>query len=441
MAQVADPDDIFRVIDEDKEDQRNAEFNRLIPKLRALKSHFSGAWNVLANLIQTTRGQDNNFDRSAGTQKAIDRAREKLEQRFEKLERCYNRMLALQHDEQAAGRVEADLKGTQDKYANAIQALGQLMIEMLPQKATQEVPAGGAAQNLKPIEALKPSFTLSFDNSPTELAAWMAQFKAYYEASRLHVLPVQQQQAFLRQGLDPDLWIAIQQKLDMTTRIFKNALELDEDSCEKFIEDTFQVRYPLIMRRYRFFTYERRGNQTFTNFYGKLIELANTAQLENMGQNEYLMFRIIAGINDPPSVDKLLSIPQAEFNLEEVHRVAVACEAAKNYSGLNNKSVDISCKVSGKKSFYNRPTPDPGKGNNKSPNGHPQNQDMHNENDTHHDHRTLSGSAKIKFLRENGKCVRCGYDKHPTDTPCPFLNTPCHKCGTIGHISPVCAKE
>ena len=83
----------------------------------------------------------------------------------------------------------------------------------------------------------------------------MVQFKAYYEASRLHVLPVEQQQAFLRQGLDPDAWIAIQQQLDLTTKIFKNALELEEDSCEKFIEDAFQIWYPLIMRRYRFFTY------------------------------------------------------------------------------------------------------------------------------------------------------------------------------------------
>ena len=439
MAQGPDPDDIFRAIDEDQEVQRTAEVNRLLPKLRALKSHFTGAFNVMGNLLTNARGRDNNFDRSAGTLKAIDRAREKLERRFEKVERCYNRMLALTHDEQMAAKIEADFKVIQDKNSNAITALGQLMLDMLPQRAPQEGQAGGAAQNLKPIEALKPSFTLSFDNSPTELAAWMAQFKAYYEASRLHVLPVQQQQAFLRQGLDPDVWIAIQQKLDMTTRIFKNALELDEDSCEKFIEDTFQVRYPLIMRRYRFFTYERKGNQTFTNFYGKLIELANAAQLENMGQNEYLMFRIIAGINDPPSVDKLLSIPQAEFHLEEVHRVAVACEAAKNYSGLNHKPVDISCKVSGKKFYHNRPAPDPGKGNN--PGSHTQNQDIQNENDTHQDHRSLSGSAKIKFLRENGKCVRCGYDKHPKDTTCPYLNTPCHKCGTIGHISPVCAKE
>ena len=257
----------------------------------------------------------------------------------------------------------------------------------------------------------------------------MAQFKAYYEASRLHTLPTEQQQAFLRQGVHPDVWIAIQQKINMTTRIFKNASELDDDSCEKFIEDAFQIRYPLIMRRYRFFTYERKGNQTFTNFYGKLIELANAAQLENMGQKEYLLFRIIAGINDPTSVDKLLSIPQADFNLEEVHRVAVACEAAKNYTGLNDKPTNQSFKMTGKKSFHNPSTQNPGNGQ-ENPNV-----------DIHRDHRSLTGAAKIKFLREHGKCVRCGDDMHPKDEPCPHKRTTCHNCGLLGHISPVCARE
>ena len=95
------------------------------------------------------------------------------------------------------------------------------------------------------------------------------------------------------------------------------------------------------MRRYKFFTYERRGNQTFTNFYAKLRELAAAAQLEQMGQNDYLIFRVIAGINDSYTADKLLSIPQAEFTLEEINRVAVACEAAKIISGLHNKSQNI----------------------------------------------------------------------------------------------------
>ena len=95
MSKIQDPDDIYRVIDEDKEDQRTAEVARLFPKLRALKGHFTAAYNILSNLITATRGVDNTFDTSSGNQNAIERAREKLELRFEKLERCFNRILTL----------------------------------------------------------------------------------------------------------------------------------------------------------------------------------------------------------------------------------------------------------------------------------------------------------------------------------------------------------
>ena len=182
----------------------------------------------------------------------------------------------------------------------------------------------------------------------------MSQFRAYHEASKLHTVSVDQQQAFLRQGLHPELWTAIQQNLTPETYIFKDPLYPEDDSCEKFIEEAFQIRYPLIMRRYRFFTYVRKGNQTYTNFFAKLRELASAAQLENLNQNDYLIFRVITGLNDPDSVDKILSIPQADFNLEEVHRVAVACEAAKNYTGLGKSgnfshNVNVSDNLSHKK--------------------------------------------------------------------------------------------
>ena len=440
MTQVPDPDDIFRVIEEDNEDLRNTEVKRLLPKLRAFKSHFTGSYNILANLITATRGKDNNFDRSTGTMSAMDRSREKLEQRFHKLEHCFNRMIALSHDDETADKLEADFVNIQERYAKVIQAVGQLMIDMIPPPATQQAQAGGQQHTLKPVDALKPGFTLSFEHSPTELAAWMAQFKAYYEASRLHILPAQQQHAYLRCNLHPDVWIAIQERITLTTRIFKNDLQLDEDSCEKLIEDTFQVRYPLIMRRYRFFTFERKGNQTFTNFYGRLIELASAAQLEKMGRNEYLIFRIISGINDPASVDKLLSIPQADFNLEEVHRVAVACEAAKNYTGLNNRPDNVSCKVSNKGFGQYRSASNTGDDSNAS--NQQQENDVQNEKGNYsQDYRSLTGSAKIKALKDSGKCVRCGKNAHAKDSLCPHLTTTCHKCGATGHISPVCARK
>ena len=89
------------------------------------------------------------------------------------------------------------------------------------------------------------------------------------------------------------------------------------------------------MRRHKFFTYERKGNQNFTDFVSKLEELASAANLENMELNDYKMFRVIAGVNDPKCVDKLLSIPLQDFNFEEVKRVGVQYQTAKNYSGLN----------------------------------------------------------------------------------------------------------
>ena len=86
----ANPDDIFRTIDEENLDQRTAEVDRLIKKLRTLKGHHTSAYNVLSNLIKATRGDDNTFDTSSGNQNAIERAREKLEQRNEELRKCEN---------------------------------------------------------------------------------------------------------------------------------------------------------------------------------------------------------------------------------------------------------------------------------------------------------------------------------------------------------------
>ena len=405
-----DPEDIYRQIDLENEAECTAEVTRLRKKLRGYKTHFTIAFNILSSLVNASQNGDNQFDRSTDTMNAMRRAREKLESRFNKLEKCFRRLMELTSENDPLVVYEDALEAYCERYTQAIQGMGNLMIAMNPPPAPHQAPIAGHAQILRPIEALKPSFPLSFDNSPTELAAWMSQFRAYHEASKLQGVTVEQQQAFLRQGLHPDVWTAIQQNLTSETYIFKDPLYPDDDSCEKFIENAFQIRYPLIMRRYRFFTYVRKGNQTFTNFFAKLRELAAAAQLENLNQNDYLIFRVITGLNDPDSVDKLLSIPQADFNLEEVHRVAVACEAAKNYTGLSTKSGNISLKVSQKKT-----------------------------NQT--SHKQVTGTnAKLNALKEQGRCIRCGKKAHQSGDICPHRNTQCHNCGVKGHISPVCSK-
>ena len=77
QTQVPDPDDIFRAINEDDAEKVAGEFNRLVPKLRAFKSHHSAAYNVLANLLKASRGENNTFDRTPANQTAIEHTREK----------------------------------------------------------------------------------------------------------------------------------------------------------------------------------------------------------------------------------------------------------------------------------------------------------------------------------------------------------------------------
>ena len=330
LQEYQDPDDIFRDIDLENEDEVNEENARLIKKRKGYRASFTSIVNSINNLITASRGENGAIDKSQGNKEALQRAREKLEIRYEKLQTLNNRQLVITQDVEVenvrdAGVYQTNIDNTDERYNQVIRDLAKLNLEIQPQPFWNDNNHHNENPNhFKPIIALKPEIILSFDHSPTELNAWSIQFRSYFDASRLDNLPVAQQQAFLRQGLKPDVWTAIKHKINDDTPVFSNPLALEEDSCQKFIENAFQIRYPLIMRRYKFFTYERKGNQTVTNFRAKLRELAAAAQLEQMGQNDYLIFRMIAGINDSYTADKLLSIPQADFNLEEVERVALA---------------------------------------------------------------------------------------------------------------------
>ena len=90
-----DSDDIYRQIDEENEAECTAEVTRLRKKLRGYKTHFTIALNVLTSLINASQNGDNQFDRSTDSMNAMRRAREKLESRFNKLEKCFRRVMDL----------------------------------------------------------------------------------------------------------------------------------------------------------------------------------------------------------------------------------------------------------------------------------------------------------------------------------------------------------
>ena len=128
------------------------------------------------------------------------------------------------------------------------------------------------------------------------------------------------------------------------------------------------------------------------------------------------------------SVDKLLAIPATDFNLEELHRVATSCEAAKNYSGIADLN-SITRNVSNPAKNFKTPAKH-AKGNGKKS----------STEISYKDFQHLTGASKITALIEHGLCVRCGQEMHPDGEKCPHQTTQCHNCGSTGHISPVCSK-
>ena len=175
MSQTENPDDIFREIDEDNEDQCEAEIERLRKKRRGFRAAFTEIENIVTNLITATRGADGALDRSEANRNAIQRAREKLESRYEKLQRLNNRMLSITDDEEHIRIYEDNIRNATECYNQCISSLVELALDLQPRQIgnADEQPA---TNSLKPIQALKPSFILSFDNSPTKLAVWGSQF-------------------------------------------------------------------------------------------------------------------------------------------------------------------------------------------------------------------------------------------------------------------------
>ena len=248
-------DDIIRQIDESVVADCASEIERLKKKRRGFKAAFTQIRNVIDKLIQASTGPDNKINKSESNRLAIERAFEKLELRYEKLEKVNYRILTLnQVPDDEAGYQEA-IDANTASYTERIEAYGQLKIPMLPNQNQQEVINEGHNTNIKTVTDLKPKYSLSFDNTPMELSAWITCFKAYFEASRLHTLPLDQQQVFSRQYLSPNVWTAIKQHINIETRIFNNPLDPDDESCESIIEDAFKVHYPLTLFYMGFWRY------------------------------------------------------------------------------------------------------------------------------------------------------------------------------------------
>ena len=422
-------EDIIRNINTEDARAVIVELERLWNRKRvALAGHFTRRKNALSRLMISTMfgatdpDQATNFDYSTTTKEQLNKAKSDLDESYEKLGRLFDRVNELNPedgDHENSKIYKNRIEIAENTFENIEVQFGTLKYKLIQQQQQQQ-PQVPEAQ-FKPVTALKPSYQLTFDHYPTELENFIQQYTSYSNASKMEKLPIPEQQAFLRQGIDPSIWTSIQDEVNDQIEVLENPLQRREVTCISLIRRQFQIKYPLIMRRYEFMTCERLENQTFTEFFSKLKNLAQAAQMENMTQNDYLIYRIICGINQKEATDKLLSIPQDNFNLEEIRRIAESMEAAKNY----------------KKAIT--PNRKPAESNHTTY----QRQKRQTWIDKHGSKPETNNDAKgtiFDKLKEESKCFRCGENIHKPGVKCPRENTVCGNCGKRGHIQSVCGQ-
>ena len=121
-------------------------------------------------------------------------------------------------------------------------------------------------------------------------------FKAFYSASNIGSLKTCAQHAFVRRSVDSDLMSVLETQITATTPIFDDENMPGTDSVFSLLNKEFLYRYPLVSRRFSFFSLNQAKGQTFTEYLAKLTSLGNLAELNTLNIEDLFVYRAIVGL-------------------------------------------------------------------------------------------------------------------------------------------------
>ena len=393
-------------------------------RLKALKGWLTQTISACANLI----GMPRSIANDSFLRNRIEISIQELDNRLGKINDCLSELeaceLSVQLDDDRKLREES-YKATRAQVASAhqdclnrlVRALAEL--DTLAEANTATQPAvsddqrlNGGASSLKVQDSLKP-FVLSKEHSVLEFSQWKKEFRAFYSASKLEKLDISGQQAFFRKYIESNLLSVLETKITRTTTVFNNDNAPGTDSCFQLLEDEFQLRYPLVARRFQLFSIRQARGETFTEYMAKIKTMATHCGLESLGVEGLLIYISIVGLNstDFDLREKLLELPTLTMN--EVDRVSRGYESAQSaIRGISS-------------AFANLATT--------------------HEDDFHQSVQQVSTSSagtKWQQLQKLGRCPRCAQFR-PDHSPaqCRAVKLSCDLCFQKGHLRRACGKQ
>ena len=404
-----------------------------LTELKRSQNSIKGKVTLVCNLIETYL--NTHFNKPAPSCfDYLNEHRDELRTRLRNLEEVTEDILSHGDDDQISRDLETySLQA--GKQFSRMDEFRDKCDQVVHERAAELAKAGRAPtptlrvedDKVKAVAALKP-FTLNADVPPPELRNWLEEFEAYYEASHLEKASVPEQQHYLYRCLEKKLSAKIKLLVRNDTPIFGDA-----DSCLKAITDEIMQKWPLFIRRVRFFRRDQKEGETFTQWRDALITLAREADLNKVNEEALMCMRYVSGCKDHALRTKFLELTDPKE--DDLVKLALAREAAKTH-GKELDNDGKSKASSAALSAYKR-------AKSGRAGGHRGFKNNGNGNRFRGDSRNRSSSRpRATFASLKNKCYGCGKPASDHSRPdCPYKNVVCKNCGKTGHGYFVCLKD
>ena len=200
-----------------------------------------------------------------------------------------------------------------------------------------------------------------------------------------------------------------------TTPVFDDENMPGTDSCFKHLNIEFMLRYPLVARRFQFFSQSQKKDQSFTEYLGNVKSSCALSDLGTLGIEGLIVYKTIIGLHPDYSElrKKILELPS--LTLENVERCSRAFESAqcavREIGGQAGISAVLRTKVERDSSDYN------------------------------YDKKVFDGKTpceRRRLLGKKGWCLRCGRHPQETKQKCWAKGAQCFQCESFGHFGYLC---
>ena len=260
---------------------------------------------------------------SAAAATEVTSAHERVKKAYYSIITTLDALQEAAEEDEDCQRYETTKEDVQMRYERIVERILSTMEEIARPPQTpnaQPTPAGGAGgarAQTKILDALKPE-KLTPEHNPVEFRSWRTQWRSFYNASRIDLLDLEDQQTYFKVSIDANLYESIMQDIDRTTTIFGNS------GCMELITAAFEGLYPLASRRVAYFKLRQEQEQPFSAYSTKLKQIGNEADLTTIRKEELHVFRYITGCTDKKIRAKFLE--QDDPDLAELDRIVRAYE-------------------------------------------------------------------------------------------------------------------